>query len=766
VSSGAAVGRLVGAELRGRRLRAMALLFVVVALSSAALVAGLETQTRAGDLWDGAFKAANGAHVTVHSQHASVLQAVVNDPRVAEASGPYRALDGGIEIRHGGDSDDVLVREMARGNRPDVARPLLRDGRWVRPGAADEIVIDRAYGIDRGVGVGDRIVLRQAGRDFRYTVVGRAVDLIDCFFPQCDPTPSWVDPAGFGRLDRHDVYGSEFLRLHDPEQTNAFVSDVATRYGDRAGTNDWQDTRDDALVISGFFGAFLSGFGVFVMLAAALVVLGAMASRVIARRRDIGLLKAVGVTPRQVTGSVLLAHMFVAALGVLAGWVLGGLLAGRLQLSTGRVIGGAGASFPLSRLLIAFVVIECIVVVSVVVPAWRAGRLSTSAALSSATVLRGRRSWLARLLLGPIGGAGVRDAFARPARSVFTVLALAVAIVAVVVSMGFNRTVDHAFADPASTGDPYDVIVAPHDGAAYRAHTARALDADRNVSSWFTTTEQTGLIDGASYLTRALGGDVARSGYVVESGRLPRADDEAIAGYGLLQAIGASVGDDVTVRIGGKDATFHLVGWYRDTEDTGQVLMFTLAGLHRVDPTAPADAFFAHVRDGVGVDAAAATLQRELEGTAQVTTNVTTDNPEIDAFRTTFWLFTALVLVVAFANLASTLLLAVRERTRDLGVLRSVGFTPRQVVGVTAVGAAVLAGIAVVVGVPAGWAVYRVLIRTVGTSAGISPNIGTNPTTLALVLLVPLAVLAAAALGAGVTRRAATAEVSDLVRYE
>jgi putative ABC transport system permease protein len=760
------MGRLVGAELRGRRLRTMSLLFAVVALSAATLVAGLETQTRAGDLWDGAFRAANGAHVIVHSSHAAVLREVARDPRVAMASGPYRALDGGIEIRHDGESDDVLVREMARDHQPTVARPLLRDGRWVRPGARDEIVIDRAYGIDRGVGVGDRVVVRQAGRDFTFTVVGRAVDLVDCFFPQCDPTPSWVDPAGFARFDRHDVYGSEFLRLHDPGQTDAFVSSVENRYGDRAGTNDWQDTRDDALVISGFFGAFLSGFGVFVMLAAALVVLGAMASRVIARRRDIGLLKAVGVTPRQITASVLFVHMLVAALGVVAGWVLGGLLAGKLQLSTGRVIGGAGTSFPLSRLVIAFVVIECIVVVSVVVPAWRTGRMSTSAALSGSGVGRAGRTWFTRLRLGPIGSAGVRDAFARPARSVFTVLALAVAIVAVVVSMGFNRTVEHAFADPAATGDPFDLAVAPHDGAAFRARTARALDADRDVRSWFTTTEQTGLIDGSSYRTRALGGDVAGSGYVVESGRLPRTANEAIGGYGLLQALGASVGDDVTVHIGGKGATFRLVGWYRDTEDTGEVLMLTLDGLHRVDPGAHADAFFAHVRDDVSVDAAAARLQRELDGTAQVTVNVTADNPEIDAFRTTFWLFTALVLVVAFANLASTLLLAVRERTRDFGILRSVGFTPRQVFGVTAYGAAVLAGIGVLVGVPAGWAVYRVLIRTVGTSAGISPHIGINPAVVGLVVLVPVAVVAAAALGAIVTRRAATAEVSDLVRYE
>ncbi|MDQ1520189.1 MAG: putative transport system permease protein, partial [Actinomycetota bacterium] len=277
----------------------------------------------------------------------------------------------------------------------------------------------------------------------------------------------------------------------------------------------------------------------------------------------------------------------------------------------------------------------------------------------------------------------------------------------------FTRTVDHAFADPAQTGDPYDIVVVPH-GDAARGSVAHALDTDHDVSSWFTTTQRKGVVGDSSYLMRALDGDVARSGYVVESGRLPRASNEAVAGYGLLNALGVSVGDDVRVRIGGKPVSFHLVGWYSETEDTGQVLMFTLDGLRRVEPTARPESYFGHVRVGVAHDRVAVALQRELRGQAQVTTNATTDNPEIDAFRTTFWLFTVLVLVVAFANLASTLLLAVRERTRDFGVLRSVGFTPRQVFGVTAVGAGVLALIAAVIGVPAGWVMYRLLIKTVG----------------------------------------------------
>jgi putative ABC transport system permease protein len=330
--------------------------------------------------------------------------------------------------------------------------------------------------------------------------------------------------------------------------------------------------------------------------------------------------------------------------------------------------------------------------------------------------------------------------------------------------MGFNRTVDHAFANAALTGDPYDVVAAPNRGE--NAAVARALDTNRDVTSWFTTTERHGVIGDSSYLVRALGGDVAHSGYVVESGRLPRTPTEGIAGYGFLQQTGKHVGDDVTFRFGDRPLAFRIVGWYSDTEDTGQVLMVTLGGLRRVEPHAGAEAFFGHVRPGVSPARVVASLQAALQGKAQLTTNKVASNDEIDAFNHTFWIFTSFVLVVAFANLASTLLLAVRERMRDLGVLRSVGFTPRQVLNVSAIGAGALALVAAIVGVPAGWGLYRLLIKAVGTGAGIGPSFGADPALLAIAALFPLAIAAAALLGASVTRRAATAEVSDLVRYE
>ena len=62
------------------------------------------------------------------------------------------------------------------------------------------------------------------------------------------------------------------------------------------------------------------------------------------------------------------------------------------------------------------------------------------------------------------------------------------------------------------------------------------------------------------------------------------------------------------------------------------------------------------------------------------------ETDDLDAFGIAFWMVAGLVLAVALANLGATILLGVRERMRDMGVLRTIGFTPSQSVASTAIG--------------------------------------------------------------------------------
>ena len=759
-----ALAALLLPEVRGRRLRAMLVLLAVVAIAAAAIVAGLSTQQQAGSRWDAAFAASHGAHVTITSDHPGALARVAADRRVAARSAAY-AVTFGVDVTRGARPvGETVVLAMGERSRPAIAEPLLRVGRWARPGAGNEAVVDRAFALAEDIGLGDRITLRQGGRALGVTVVGEAVNLRDTFYPDGDATV-WLDPRGFARLAPGGRVHTVFLRLHDPDAAEAFVSGVSGV----VGTNDWRDTRTDVLRANSIFATFLRALGVFVMVAAAIVVAGSVATRVLARRRDIGLLKAVGATPRQVTGAIVLAHALVAAAGVLVGWVLGGFLAARLQLQVAEVLGSAGPVFDLRALLVTLVVVEVLVVVATVVPARRAGRVPTTVALAPVPPTRGHRSRLAaageRLGLGPVAVAGLRDAFSQPARAVLTALALAVAVLGVVVTAGFSRTIDSVIGDPAVTGEPEEIVVYPQDHAS-RAAVPRALDAQRGVTSWFTETGTDAALGDQQFLADAVGGDVAAAGFVVREGRMVERRGEAVAGYGFLQRFGVEVGDRIAVRIDGRPLTLRIVGWYSEAEEAGEMLLFPFADVAAAAPGARPDSYRVNVAPGADRASVGASLARTLGPRARVEPVSQDAADVVDPFLLAVDLISGLVIVVALANLASTLVLVVRQRARDLAVLRAVGFTPRQAVGSVVTGGLVLALLAVAVGIPLGWVLSRAVNDAVGAEIGMGPGIAQSPSWAVVVLVGPLALLVTAGLAALAARRSATAEVAELVRYE
>lgn len=759
-----ALPALVGPELRGRRLRAMLLLLVVVALASAAIVAGLSTQGQAGSRWDEVFAEANGAHVTISSDRRAALDRVAGDERVAGTTEAYDSA-WGVDVARGDDrlGESSLV-SMGADDRPDIAVPLLREGRWIQPGAAGEVVVDRAFALDEGLESGDRLVLHSGDRSVAVTVVGQALNLRDTFYPDGDATV-WVDPAGFAALRPAAVVQTVFLRLRDPDAVEQFVSDVSGE----VGTNDFMDTRTDVLRANSIFGTFLRVLGVFVMVAASIVVAGSVATRVLARRRDIGLLKSVGVTPRQVTVAIVLAHAAVAAVGVLLGWALGGLLAGSLQLQVAEVLGSAGPVFDLSALLISLVVVEVLVVVATVLPAWRAGRVPTTVALSPVPPTRGHRSRFAalgeRLGLGPVAVAGLRDAFARPTRSVLTALALAVAVVAVVVTSGFNRTIDDVFADLAMTGQPEEVRVYPADATSPRT-VSHALATTSGVASWFTETRFDASLNDEQVLAHAVGGNVADAGFVVRDGRMVQGRGEAVTGYGFLQRFGLDVGDSMTITVDDQPLRLRIVGWYSEAEEAGEMLMFSFADVQAVDRSARPGSYQVGLDQGASRTDVASVLADTLGPRARVEAVPPADPASLDPFRFAVTLISGLVIVVALANLASTMVLVVRERARDLAVLRAVGFTPRQTITVVATGGVTLAIVATAIGLPVGWLLSTAANNGVGATIGMGPGIAAAPPWTMVGVLVPVTLALTAGLAALAAHRAATEDVAVLVRYE
>ena len=130
---------------------------------------------------------------------------------------------------------------------------------------------------------------------------------------------------------------------------------LAAAFGDDAvGVNTWLDTRGDLLTETDFFAAFLGAFGVFVLVASGVVIAAALTARTVARRRRIGLYKAIGGTPAQITTALVVEHLAVALAAGLLGCVAASVLAPHLAVGSLRVIGTDGPTFEPANLLLTF----------------------------------------------------------------------------------------------------------------------------------------------------------------------------------------------------------------------------------------------------------------------------------------------------------------------------------------------------------------------------------------------------------------------------
>jgi putative ABC transport system permease protein len=756
--------RLTLLGVRRRGAGQVAVLVVVTALASAAVVAGMASRRSTATIVDHAYKTLGRPDLVLYGDP-DTLRAAARDPEIELASPPE--MLAAVKTRVDGKSVDVSITALGR-NHAAVGGPKLVDGRW--PRGTNEVVVERSIVVEGASHVGATMLLR-GGLNAPVTsvhVVGSVIELSDCLYlrQQCDPL------RVFGRGDlvaslAAPPAASSFhasYRVKNPARAPAVGARLVGASHGQISQNNWRDTRRDILVMAEVFGAIVSAFGGFMLAAACFVIAGATAARLAARRRSLGLLRAIGFSPGQVTAALLAEHLVLGAVGVVFGWVLGSLAAPGLN-DVDRVFVGASRVPSVESLVVALLVVEAFLAAAVVIPAWRAGREPASEVLRDVPPpLDGGRtiaSIARRLGASASLVAGLRRAVARPGRASLAAAALFVATIAAIMSYGFIHSVAAAKADTARVGDPFDaVVITPALGNA-----TTSLDTMREVSAWQTERAADAALGNATYRANLLGGDPTTFGYRIESGRALAANGEAIVGYGFLTDSGLHIGDSIHATVGGVPVDLRIVGSYAEATDSGKVIQLLASSVPTNGLIAGQPQLDVRAAPGVSRAALVAALRAHLQQPAVVTANELQDTG-VGAVQGTLLGFTALLLLVAAANLVATTVAATRERARALGVLRAIGCTTGQLVVQSAAGTALLGFFAAMVGVPLGLVIFTRIADTIASGAGVGPGLITNPPLWFLAALVPAAVLVAGASGALGAAALARTPAAELVRYE
>jgi putative ABC transport system permease protein len=424
----------------------------------------------------------------------AALKALIDAPGVTDFSGPYPLIGAELEAK-GVTAREVDGLQLggagvwAQGRDPAAAavdQPEVTEGGWVRDGG---VVVEAGFADALALSVGDEITLqtRVCGLMIRgeqpdcrvvnrrsFEVAGVAVTAAArpypgvCFGHDCpeiaeaiegqplddspveepavdaeapqdpvEPGLVWLtdaDARGLAPMEAGLSYVLN-LKLADPTQAPAFVNDHFPTSWTAPFLQSWQDIRDGhdqvvkdtARVLR--IGSWL--LGLLAVVGVAVLVGGRMSDQT----RRVGLLKAVGGTPRLVAVVLLAEYMalalLAAAVGLAAGWLAAPLLA---DPGT-SLVGSAGApSLTMSTVGVVTAVALGVAAVATFVPAVRAARTSTVHALADAARPPRRTPWLiaisARLPVSLL--LGLRVAARRPRRAVLSTASIFVAVTGIV----------------------------------------------------------------------------------------------------------------------------------------------------------------------------------------------------------------------------------------------------------------------------------------------------------------------------------------------
>lgn len=386
------------------------------------------------------------------------LERLVHARGVVAHSGPYPVSFPTMRVN----GSKVLAVVVGRSTRhAPVDQPYVTNGTWVRAGG---VVIERSFAEELNVTVGERVTL--GGRSlpvlgiavtaavppYPYTVTGVALDTLPAIWSQATGLV-WTTTSIARSLATPSAPLSSMLelKLANPQQVSTFI---AAHSRNRAlYFESWKDVRTmESQQMAPFQRGLLIGSGLLDLLAiASLAVI--VGGRLAERTRRVGLLKAVGATPRLVAGTLLLEYLTLALLGAAVGLVVGWFSSPLIADPGAGLVGSVGAP-PVTLTDVGWVVALAVAVAGIAawIPSVRAARKSTTSALADSARVPKRSRLMVQvashlpmqLLLG------LRLAARRPRRMILTMVSVTITMTTIVAVLAIHAHESQAAPVPRS----------------------------------------------------------------------------------------------------------------------------------------------------------------------------------------------------------------------------------------------------------------------------------------------------------------------------
>ncbi|MEV0644290.1 FtsX-like permease family protein [Phytomonospora sp. NPDC050363] len=764
-----AVWRAARAAIRRRRLQT-GVIGVVLMFTTATIVMALALLEASSAPFDRAFEQQRGAHAVVAFDNGLVsdeqLAATSGLPGV-EAAGPFGQVvvetPAGNELAVPGFTGGRATLVGRASPEGSIDEPDLWKGRWAT--APGEVVLNVLPPYEGG-GMPEREpspIVIPGGPTL--TIVGYASSL-------SATADGWVSPEQMAALG---PTATQMLYRFDDSATAAEVDAGVAAVtaglpdGSTLAVQSYLSVKEAVVSGTGQFMPFLVTFGLLGLVVAILIVANVISGAVVSGFRHIGVLKAIGFTPRQVVGVYLLMVSLPAVVGAVLGTVIGHLGSRPLLVTAFRGVGLGVVEINPWVDGAAVLGMPLLVMLAALVPALRAHRLPAAQAISAGSTPRAGRGrsaqrWLSGTRLPRSVSLGLGLPLVRPGRTLLTMAAVVLGVMTVTFATGLVTSVA-AYAEISERTGSVQVYAHPAnpeaaeamDSEEVRSTLAALPGADNVLTESYVPLSVVGYTQGLDI--EFIRGDTTGMGYDEQlvGGRWIEAPGEVVLSSKALDQLGRKVGDRITLELAGGRTEVTVVGRIMGGElETGYADWALLAQItpgH--EPKADWITYQVRLEPGTDVGgyvAAAAAAEPGIR--PQANSGVGQYTVTVISLSTTL---TLVLGTVAALGVFNTVVLTTRERRRDLGMLKSIGMTPRQVVVmmVTSMGAlGVVGGIA---GLLLGVLLHRQVVPIMGEASQIELPVALlhiwEPPTLALLAVAGVAI---AVLGAYLPARSAS----------
>jgi putative ABC transport system permease protein len=281
--------------------------------------------------------------------------------------------------RVGGKQATATVSVVAPPANSTLIKPVILQGRWLRPADRGEMVVNSDVLTDEPhVQVNSRVRYLVDGRTSSWRIVGivRGVQLGPIAYVSYSSLARITGRTGL--IDRLEVVTAQ----HDAASEGGVARSLEIRLKHHGFGVAAADTTDDQRAILGanfdLIVVFLLSMAILLSLVGGLGLMGTMAINVLERTREIGIMRAIGASNRDLFQVVIVEALVVAALS----WVLGALVALPLAPSLSAAVGTQFIHAPLaytfsgSGALIWLGGILVLASLASLLPAWNASRLT------------------------------------------------------------------------------------------------------------------------------------------------------------------------------------------------------------------------------------------------------------------------------------------------------------------------------------------------------------------------------------------------------